>query len=100
MRIPALTIHQPYATFLARKDKRYETRDWGAPPKLVGSDFLIHASARKPTLGELGGILRSVPITSVQLPIVSYWQGVESEFPLGVGVCVARLAWTGAVVAF
>ena len=39
----ALTVHQPYAHFLATGRKRVENRDWPPPANLVGQWIAIHA---------------------------------------------------------
>lgn len=44
--IRALTIWQPWATLLTRKQKRWETRDWSPPEDAIGSEVAIHSAKR------------------------------------------------------
>jgi ASCH domain len=46
MRIPALTIWQPWASLIVAGCKPYEFRGWRPPPHLVGRRIAIHAAAR------------------------------------------------------
>lgn len=46
--IPAITIHQPWATLIAIGAKRWETRSRPAPAKHIGQRIAIHAAARRP----------------------------------------------------
>lgn len=43
--IPAITLHQPWASLVALGVKQIETRSWPAPKSLIGQRLLIHASA-------------------------------------------------------
>jgi hypothetical protein len=42
--VRALTITQPWASLLARGDKRVENRTWAPPEELVGEQVALHAS--------------------------------------------------------
>ena len=42
----ALTVHQPYAAFLAAGIKKCETRTWPAPKAAIGEQLNIHASKK------------------------------------------------------
>ena len=42
----ALTLHQPWATFIADGRKRFETRDWPPPGALIGQRIAIHAGKK------------------------------------------------------
>lgn len=59
----ALTIYQPWASLVIVGAKPYEFRGWnprergGAYAKLIGQRIVIHASARKIRLGEIGDLL-------------------------------------------
>ena len=46
IRLPAITLWQPWASLLAHGIKPHETRSWPAPPALVGERVAIHAAAR------------------------------------------------------
>ena len=41
--MPAITLHQPWASLIAVGLKTSETRSWAAPRKLWGKDLRIHA---------------------------------------------------------
>lgn len=43
----ALSLHQPWASFIAIGIKPFETRDWSPPPNWIGQRIAIHA-AKKP----------------------------------------------------
>ena len=44
----AVTLHQPYASFIAWGEKGPETRSWACPPSLLGKRIAIHASSAIP----------------------------------------------------
>jgi hypothetical protein len=48
MKLPALTIWQPWATLVIADCKPYEFRTWPAPRHLWGKRIAIHAAARLP----------------------------------------------------
>ena len=56
----ALTLHQPWATLIARGIKTIETRSWPPPRNLIGQTISIHAGLRlQPNPGpEIDAILR------------------------------------------
>ncbi|UPJ69631.1 hypothetical protein IVB23_36045 [Bradyrhizobium sp. 191] len=61
----ALTIYQPWATLVMLGAKPHEFRKWKftdkpALAKLVGQRIVVHASARRPPIGELDDILRRI----------------------------------------
>jgi len=74
--MPAISLWQPWASFIAIGVKPYETRHWRAPPRLVGQRIAIHA-AKHP----------------VERDDVTWWRRVsgETELPLGAFVCSAIL---------
>jgi hypothetical protein len=79
-RMPAITVHQPYATAIARHGKRTENRGWPAPLSMVGQRLAIHASQRW-VAGE--DIYPEATLPQYD-PVV---------YPAGVVLAVARLAW-------
>ena len=54
---PALTLWQPWATLAALRLKPLEFRSWAAPERLWDQRIAIHASARKPSVTEMRGLL-------------------------------------------
>jgi hypothetical protein len=44
--MPAITLWQPWASLIAHGAKRYETRHWPPPARLIGRRIAIHAAAR------------------------------------------------------
>ena len=48
--LPAITLHQPWATLIAEGIKTVETRSWFPPVKLLGRRIAIHAGATKLSL--------------------------------------------------
>jgi hypothetical protein len=46
--LPAISLWQPWASFIAIGVKKYETRHWAAPSRLIGKRIAIHAAKRKP----------------------------------------------------
>jgi len=44
--VKALTVWQPWATLLCRKEKRWETRSWEPPEDVVGQEVAIHSARR------------------------------------------------------
>lgn len=74
--IYAITLHQPWASFIAAGIKPFETRNWKPPAHLIGSRIAIHAAKKPLAVGD------------------SEWGrrvGVNA-FPLGAVVCTALLA--------
>ena len=72
---PAISLWQPYASFIAIGVKPYETRHWRAPMRFMGVRVAIHA-AKHP-----------VPRTDFQ-----WWQrvaGATAPLPMGAMVCTA-----------
>jgi hypothetical protein len=80
----AISLWQPYASLIAAKVKRFETRSWRPPGRLVGQRIAIHAAARRPTAAELdalGGIVGDV--------LGGYW---HRRIPYGAVVCTTVIA--------
>lgn len=48
MRLPVISLDQPWASAVAYGLKPAETRDWMAPRKLWGQNLGIHATKRRP----------------------------------------------------
>jgi activating signal cointegrator 1 len=86
--IPALTLWQPWASFIAIGVKPYETRSKPPPLRLVGLRIAIHAAARKPRWSDLDSETHRAMCEAFgsghQLPAL----------PLGVILCTADLAET------
>jgi hypothetical protein len=75
--LPAISLWQPWASFVAIGLKPYETRHWRAPARFIGQRIAIHAAKRKPEKDD-----------------VAWWKrrtGI-SELPLGAVVCTALLS--------
>jgi hypothetical protein len=73
----AISLWQPWASFIAIGVKPYETRSWRAPPHIVGQRIAIHAAKR--------------PVSRDDLV---WWREIAgSEQPLAFGaiVCTAIL---------
>lgn len=51
--ISAISLWQPYATLIVTGDKRYETRHWRAPHRVIGQRVAIHAAKRRPKNEEI-----------------------------------------------
>ena len=49
----AITIRQPWSSLVAIGAKKYETRTFAPPPKLIGQRIAIHAGAKKIDYAEL-----------------------------------------------
>ena len=76
--IPAISLWQPWASFIAIGVKPYETRHWPAPRRIIGQRIAIHAAKRKMPREEL-----------------EWWRNVSAQDdppPLGAFVCTALLA--------
>ncbi len=84
MMIPAITIRQPWASLIEVGAKRYETRSFMVPPRLLGQRIAIHAAKRQITLV---GLDRETAIA-----IMVAVNGSVYRLPRGVVVCTAFLA--------
>lgn len=77
IRLPAVSLHQPWASFVAIQVKPYETRHWPPPPDIVGQRIAIHATLK--------------PVSSEHY---AWWYRVSRgtrTLPLGSVVCSAML---------
>jgi activating signal cointegrator 1 len=87
MIIPALTLHQPWASLVAIGAKPYETRKRAAPLWMVGKRIAIHAAKRKVDIREV------TPDMEVAFFAATgddpFWY---DNLPLGAVVCTARLS--------
>lgn len=85
--LAALTVWAPWSELIARGLKRFETRTWPPPDKLVGKDLIIHAAQRQPvpsdvTAAEREAIERALGIAADQ------WK----TLPRGVLVAIVNVA--------
>lgn len=83
--LPAISLHQPWASLIHANAKRYETRGWEPYPWLVGSRLAIHAT--RSTLPSLDPQTKSAMETSLNLPYARW-----NQLPLGAVLCTAVLA--------
>jgi hypothetical protein len=76
--IPAISLWQPYASFIAIGVKTYETRHWAPPPQYIGKRIAIHAAKQRVSKDDLEW----------------WWYVSKSDAlpPLGAFVCTATLA--------
>jgi activating signal cointegrator 1 len=72
----AISLYQPWASFVAAGIKPFETRSWSPPAALIGQRIAIHAAKKKTPRVDSKWALRC---------------GVDS-LPLGAVVCTAILA--------
>jgi hypothetical protein len=82
--IPAITLWQPWASLIEIGAKRYETRSFTAPQRLLGQRIAIHAAKREITLV---GLDRETAWAIMAAVIGSVYR-----LPRGVVVCTALLA--------
>ena len=72
--IPALTLHQPWASMIADGRKRYETRSWKPPAAIITGRIAIHAGANR------------------QHREYARWWGYDFDrLPFGAVVCTAKV---------
>lgn len=57
MRLPAITVWQPWASLIAIGAKPYEFRGWVPPKTYIGQRIAIHAGARKPKIDEIADLI-------------------------------------------
>ncbi len=53
MTMPAISLWQPWASLIAIGAKRYETRSWAPPRRMIGQRIAIHAAKRTSELRDL-----------------------------------------------
>jgi hypothetical protein len=85
--MPAMSLYQPYASLIAAGAKRYETRDFAPPQRLLGKRIAIHAAKRVPRRGELGEDVEAAIGGALGR---DDWFGRDG-LPLGAVVCTAVL---------
>jgi hypothetical protein len=91
MTMPAISLHQPWASLVAVGAKPFETRSWAPPASLIGKRIAIHA-AKKPVWPNV------VDLDSATLEAMESALGVHGDpfwpkrMPLGAVVCTAVLA--------
>ncbi|OAN53857.1 hypothetical protein A6A04_13270 [Paramagnetospirillum marisnigri] len=84
----AITLHQPWASLIAIGAKKFETRSFPPPSKLIGQRIAIHAAVRKCCLDDLELDVESAEMISDALG-KSAW---NHTLPHGAVVCTAVLA--------
>lgn len=97
--LPAITIHQPWASLVAGGAKPYETRDYPPPAKYIGQRIAIHAGKNIDELVSIQDYLRASlraehPDTETEA-IITALKGAGyarlTELPLGSVVATAVL---------
>ena len=79
--IPALTLHQPWATLIALGIKTIETRSWPPPRAIIGRRLAIHA----------GRAIDPNPAAVVAALRAHYGQGWPGAIPKGAVVACATV---------
>lgn len=80
MKLPAITLWQPWASLLIQGIKIHETRSWAPPGELIGHRFLIHAAARVPR-----------PSSDWSEDLCDVLKRVDVPMPFGAALGTARL---------
>lgn len=80
----AISLWQPYASLIAAKAKRFETRHWPVPLRLRGQRIAIHAAVRKPTRAEVDHLNDDV----AEALGFCHW---HQRIPYGAVVCTAKV---------
>lgn len=100
MRIPAITIWQPWASLIAAGAKPYEWRGWPAPERMIGRRIAIHAGARKVRRDEITALLMDIEregeagtslIIDRARQLLEAWHTAPGMLPLSSVVCTAVL---------
>jgi hypothetical protein len=84
--MPALTLWQPWACLIEIGAKRFETRSFPIPPRLLGKRVAIHAASRKMRLSDVDND------TADAIGEAFGFCGWNYVLPLGVIVATAILA--------
>lgn len=107
----AISLHQPWASLCVTRQpcdaceggtgyvaescdermvKRFETRSWPCPPKLIGSRVLIHATQREPERGEIGAftVLHSRDVMTGETEWLLWYPPGDEPDPLPLGAIV------------
>ncbi len=91
--LPALSVWQPWASLLAFRVKRYETRSWAPSPSLIGRQLAICASKTTQGMDSFAGEEDGPESLRVQGLRVLRQTGVDlHHLPLGMVVGVGVLA--------
>lgn len=88
IRLPALTVWQPWCSLIVAGAKPWEFRGWAAPKAYRGRRIALHAGARPPRMSELA-FLRAQLATGeptglkadIALPLVDAWIADISLLP-------------------
>lgn len=100
MKVPTITVWQPWASLIAASAKPYEWRGWPAPARFVGHRIAIHAGARKVHREEIAALLLDIEregeaATSLNVakarPLLQAWHTSPGMLPLSSVLCTARL---------
>lgn len=96
IRLPALTVWQPWASLIAACAKPYEFRGYPAPRHVHGRRVAIHAGKRKPVVAEIRALrlrLRGEDETGldaeIALPLLERWTQDPASLPLSSVLCTA-----------
>jgi activating signal cointegrator 1 len=100
MTLDAISIWQPHASLFFIGPKRYETRSWPAPARLIGQRIAIHASKPTDELIELAEYVQDRhagcrPVESLERFVLTLRSGGISrlsELPLGCIIGTVLLA--------
>lgn len=79
----ALTIQQPWASLVATGVKKYETRCWSPPEKMLGEQIVIHAGS---------GFEKTAPHLVPLIPGLSN-ENLFELMPIGAIIAVVRIAF-------
>lgn len=84
--IPALSLFQPWASFVALRIKPFETRGRTAPARLIGKRIAIQAAKQKPNIDDICDEMHAAMVRATGQ------QNWFQRLPLGAIVCTAALA--------
>lgn len=90
MRLPIVTLHQPWAHAIVARQKHIETRSWPAPATILGERIGIHAAARKPDvdgqrIGDLEVVRCSVTSAAGERSYFGVWNWATQAPGDGIG---------------
>lgn len=98
IRLPALTIWQPWASLIIARAKPYEFRGCPAARAYRNRDIAIHAGRRRPVMAEIRALrlqLRGENATGldaeIALPLLERWSQDPTALPLSSILGVVRL---------
>ena len=93
----AVTIWQPWASFIAHGAKRYETRSWRPPVSILGQRIAIHAAQRAIDLRELDQDVRLGLAALLQREHGDAWQDWRVDRVLNRGLPFGAVVATAVV---